>query len=239
MASLKITAIIVAAGKGIRFGGEGVKKQFQLLSGKPVIAHSIECFEKSDSVGEIVLVVPEDSIDYCRKEIVEEFGFKKVTKVVPGGEERQDSVEKGFNSVSEDVDLVLIHDGVRPFVTLQLIDAVIKEAARSGAAIIAIPAKDTVKKTSADGFIESTIPRELICLAQTPQAFRYDVLKKAYRRIKGRASKFTDESSLVEEVGVRVRLVKGSLLNIKITTEEDLLLGELILKEGIFKYFHE
>jgi 2-C-methyl-D-erythritol 4-phosphate cytidylyltransferase len=234
MASLKTTAIIVAAGKGKRFG-VGVKKQFQLLSGKPVIAHSIGCFEKSDSIGEIVLVVPEDSIDYCRKEIVEKFGFKKVTKVVPGGEERQDSVEKGFNSVSEDVDLVLIHDGVRPFVTLQLIDAVIKEAARSGAAIIAMPAKDTVKKISADGFIESTIPREFIWLAQTPQAFRYDVLKKAYGRIKGRASKFTDESSLVEEVGVRVKLVKGSLLNIKITTEEDLLLGELILKEGIYK----
>jgi 2-C-methyl-D-erythritol 4-phosphate cytidylyltransferase len=233
MARLKTTAIIVAAGKGSRFGG-GVKKQFQLLSGKPVIAHSTACFEKSDSVGEIVLVVPEDSVDYCRKEIVEEFGFKKVTKVVPGGEERQDSVEKGFSYVSEDVDLVLIHDGVRPFIPLRLIDAVIKEAARSGAAIIAMPAKDTVKRTSPDGFIEGTIHREFIWLAQTPQAFRYDVLKKAYGRMKGRASKFTDESSLVEELGVPVKLVKGSLLNIKITTEEDLILGELILKAGTY-----
>ena len=233
MARLKTAAIIVAAGKGERFGG-GVKKQFQLLSGKPVIAHSTECFEKSDSVGEIVLVVPEDSVDYCRKEIVEEFGFKKVTKVIPGGQERQDSVEKGLNSVSQDVDLVLIHDGVRPFITGRMIEAVIKEAARSGAAIIAMPAKDTIKKTSPEGFIENTIPRESIWLAQTPQAFRYDVLKKAYVKIKGRASKFTDESSLVEECGVRVKLVKGSGINIKITTEEDLILGELILKGGLY-----
>jgi len=237
MAYLKTAAIIAAAGWGRRFGG-GVKKQFQLLSGKPVLAYSIERFEKTPLIGEIVLVVPEDSISYCHKEIVKKFGFKKVTKVIPGGEERRHSVERGFNSLSDETDVVLVHDAVRPFVTAEMIEEVVEEASRSGGAIVAMPVKDTVKKSSSEGYIETTIPREFLWLAQTPQAFRYDVLKRAYEELE-KGFIVTDESSLLERVGTQIKLVRGSEFNIKITTEEDLILGELILKEGIVRYSHD
>jgi 2-C-methyl-D-erythritol 4-phosphate cytidylyltransferase len=234
MTHLKTAAIIAAAGSGRRFGGE-VKKQFQLLCGKPILSYSIESFQKSRLVAEIILVVPEDSVSYCHEEIVDKFGFKKVTKIISGGEERQNSVEIGFNSISDKTDIVVVHDGVRPFITVKTIEEVIKEAIKSGGAIAAIPVKDTVKKSSTENYIERTIPRDSLWLAQTPQAFRYDVLKRAIERAKEDGFIGTDESSLVERVDIRVKLVKGSEFNIKITTEEDLLFGELILKEGIYK----
>ncbi len=233
MAYLKTAAIVAAAGLGKRFGGS-VKKQFQNLFGKPVLSYSIESFESCQLVDEIILVVSEDSISYCDREIVGKFAFKKVTRIIPGGKERRHSVERGFNSLSDKIDVVLVHDGVRPFITVRMIEEVIKEASKSGGAILAIPVKDTVKKSSPENYIERTISRESLWLAQTPQAFRYDVLKRAYEKLEDRFIG-TDESSLVERLGIQVKLVKGSELNIKITTEEDLLLGELILKEGIYK----
>lgn len=237
MTRLKTAAIIAAAGKGRRFGG-GVRKQFQLLSGKPVLAYSIERLEETPLIGEIVLVVPEDSIDYCHREIVERLGFKKITRIIPGGEERRHSVERGFNSIEDEVDVVLVHDAVRPFITVRMIEGVIEEASRSGGATLAIPVKDTVKRVSSEGYIETTIPRESLWLAQTPQAFRHDILKRAYEKIE-KDFILTDESSLLERLGVRVKLVMGSEFNIKITKEEDLILGELILKEGVLRRFRD
>jgi 2-C-methyl-D-erythritol 4-phosphate cytidylyltransferase len=219
---------------GKRFGGS-LKKQFQNLIGKPVLSYSIESFESSPLIEEIILVVPEDFISFCNKEIVAKFGFKKVTKVIPGGKERRDSVERGFNSLLDEIDIVLIHDGVRPFLTIGMIEEVIKEASKAGGAIIALPVKDTIKKSSSGNYIERTVSRESLWLAQTPQAFRYDVLKRAYEGTRENDFAVTDESSLVERLGVQVKLVEGSEFNIKITTEEDLLLGELILKEEIYK----
>jgi 2-C-methyl-D-erythritol 4-phosphate cytidylyltransferase len=234
MSDLKTAAIIAAAGLGKRFGGS-LKKQFQNLIGKPVLSYSIESFESSPLIEEIILVVPEDFISFCNKEIVAKFGFKKVTKVIPGGKERRDSVERGFNSLLDEIDIVLIHDGVRPFLTIGMIEEVIKEASKAGGAIIALPVKDTIKKSCSGNYIERTVSRESLWLAQTPQAFRYDVLKRAYEGTRENDFAVTDESSLVERLGVQVKLVEGSEFNIKITTEEDLLLGELILKEEIYK----
>lgn len=228
MVKVKAAAIIAAAGWGKRFG-KGKKKQFQPLGGKPVIVHSIERFEKSPSVGEIVLVVSEDSIRYCHEEIVKKFQFKKITKIVSGGEERQHSVKRGFSSISNETDIVIVHDGVRPFITVDLIEEAINEALKSGGAIVAIPVKDTVKE-SFERYIQRTLPRESLWLAQTPQAFRYDLLKRAYKMSDENGFLGTDESSLVERLGIRVKLIRGSQMNVKITTEEDLLLAELALK---------
>ncbi len=233
MSDPKTAAIVVAAGLGARFRGT-VKKQFQNLFGKPVLSYSIEILESSSLVEEIVLVVPDDSIDYCHSEVIERFGFKKITKIIPGGKERRHSVERGFNSLSDKIDVVLIHDGVRPFINNRMVEEVIKEASISGGAIVAIPVKDTVKRSSPANYIETTISRESLWLAQTPQAFRHDVLRTAYEKLED-GFIFTDESSLIERLGIRVKLVKGSEFNIKITTAEDLFLGELIFREGIYK----
>lgn len=227
--SLKIAAVITAAGRGSRFGGN-VKKQFQLLGGKPILARSVESFERSPSVTEITLVVPEDSLGYCSEEIVGRFGFKKVKEIIPGGEERQHSVRRGVESLSDDTDIVIVHDGVRPFIGVDLIEEVIRQALISGGAIAAVPVKDTVKKSCHENHIEGTISRNSLWLAQTPQAFKYEILKRAYAEAEKDNFLGTDESSLVERLGVMVKLVEGSQTNIKITTEEDLLLGELILK---------
>ncbi len=230
MFNLKVAAIIAAAGLGKRFG-EGLRKQFQPLSGKPLIVYSIERFEESKLINEIILVVPKDSINYCQREIKDKFQFKKITKIIPGGKERQQSVKMGFNSVSSETDVVLIHDGVRPFVTARMIDEVIKESLNTGGAIAAIPVKDTVKKSSTKNHVERTLSRDALWLAQTPQAFQYNVLKSAYEKTENDGFLGTDESSLVERIGIRVTLVVGSQTNIKITTKEDLLLGELVFKE--------
>ncbi|HSE84076.1 MAG TPA: 2-C-methyl-D-erythritol 4-phosphate cytidylyltransferase, partial [Thermodesulfobacteriota bacterium] len=212
---LKTSAIIAAAGLGRRFGGS-TKKQFQSLGGKPILAYSIGSLEES-SVREIILVVPEDSLSYFSEEVVNRFNFKKVIKVIPGGEERQHSVKRGFNSLSCDTDIVVVHDGVRPFVGVDLIEEVIKEALKSGGAIAALPVKDTVKKSSYENYIEQTISRDCLWLAQTPQAFSYGILKRAYEEAERDGFLGTDESSLVERLGVQVRLVKGSPMNVKIT----------------------
>lgn len=230
MLNLKVAAIIAAAGLGKRFG-EGLRKQFQPLSGKPLIVYSIERFEEFKLINEIILVVPKDSINYCQREIKDKFQFKKITKIIPGGKERQQSVKMGFNSVSSETDVVVVHDGVRPFVTARMIDEVVKESLNTGGAITAIPVKDTVKKSSTKNHVERTLSRDALWLAQTPQAFQYNVLKSAYEKTENDGFLGADESSLVERIGIRVTLVAGSQTNIKITTKEDLLLGELVFKE--------
>lgn len=230
MADIRVSAIITAAGLGKRFGG-GLPKQFTLLDGKPVLLYSIEAFSKSELIGEIVLVVPEDWVSHTQKDIVEKFGISKVKKILPGGTERQQSVEHGFHSLSGEPEIVAVHDGVRPLVTVEIIETVIHEASKCGAAVAALPLNDTIKKSSPHGFIENTVPRDSLWFAQTPQAFRHDILKNAYVKASEDGFTGTDESLLVERTGVDVKLVQGSPYNIKITTREDLRMGELILKE--------
>lgn len=209
-------------------------KQFLPLRGKPVLAYSVETFSKSDLIGEIIIVVPEDWVRAVKTDIVDRFSIPKVTKIIPGGPERQDSVLNGFNSLSGTPDIVAVHDGARPLVSLELLEEVIRQASACGAALAALPPNDTVKKSSPDMYVDGTVPREPLWFAQTPQAFRYDLLKKAFSKAADDRFTGTDESLLVERTGVRVKIVKGSPYNIKITTPEDLRLGELILnmREG-------
>ena len=229
MANIRASAVIAAAGQGKRFG-DGLPKQFLPLGGKPVLAYSIETFSNSDLIGEIIIVVPDDWARAVKTNIVDRFAFPKVTKIIPGGSERQDSVLNGFNSLSGKPDIVAVHDGARPLVSIELLEEVIREASACGAALAALPSNDTIKKSSPDLYVDSTVARESLWSAQTPQAFRYDLLKNALSKAAEDGFRGTDESLLVERTGVKVKIVKGSPYNIKITTPEDLRLGELILK---------
>jgi 2-C-methyl-D-erythritol 4-phosphate cytidylyltransferase len=210
-------------------------KQFLPLRGKPVLAYSVETFSKSDLIGEIIIVVPEDWARTVKTDIVDRLSIPKVTKIIPGGLERQDSVLNGFNSLSGTPDVVAVHDGARPLVSLELLEEVIRQASACGAALAALPSNDTIKKSSPEMYVDSTVQRDSLWFAQTPQAFRYEVLKNALSKAADDRFTGTDESLLVERTGVRVKIVKGSPCNIKITTPEDLALGELILnmREGI------
>lgn len=232
MADMKAAAIITAGGLGKRFGEKGDKllpKQFISLSAKPIILYSIESFESSDLISEIVLVVPDNWVEYTETEIVNKYSIKKVSRVIGGGDERQKSVESGFKSLTSKPDIVAVHDGVRPFVSLEIIQAVLKQAANSDGAIAAIPATDTVKKSSSKKSIYETLSRDDIWFAQTPQAFKYPVLKEAFEKASKEGYLGTDEAELVERLGKEVKLVLGSKNNIKITTPEDLKLAEQIL----------
>jgi len=231
MANMKAAVIITAGGLGKRFG-EGIDKlpkQFIPLSTKPIIAHSIETFESSDFIEEIILVVPDSWVEYTKAQIVDKFDIKKVSKVIVGGAQRQESVERGFKSLSSKPEIVAVHDGVRPFITVDIIDQVITEAANSGGAIAAIPATDTIKQSSSEQIIEKTVARNKIWFAQTPQAFKYEILMHAFEKASEDGYLGTDEAELVERIGREVKLVLGSKNNIKITTTEDLKLGEIIL----------
>ena len=228
MAEMTAAAIITAGGRGVRFGS-GAPKQFAALGGKPLLAHAVETFSSLDIISEIVLVAPDDWVPYVEKEIAGIPG-SRVSRVVPGGTERQHSVENGFNALSGEPDVVVIHDGVRPFASASLIEEVIREAYGHGAALAALLAGDTVKKAGETGLVESTVPRDTLWLAQTPQAFRYGVLREAFEKAREDGFLATDEALLAERIGAHVKLVKGSPYNIKITTREDLALGELLLK---------
>ena len=230
MARINASAVIAAAGQGKRFG-DGLPKQFLPLLGKPVLAYSVETFSKSGLIDEIILVVPGDWVSFTKTDIADKLSTDKVIKIIAGGPERQDSVLNGFSSLSGKPDIVVVHDGARPLVSSELLEEVINEASGCGGAIAALPAGDTVKKASAEMYVGGTIPRDSLWFAQTPQAFRYDVLKNALSAASRDGFLGTDESQLVERTGVNVKLVKGSPYNIKITTPEDLRLGELILKE--------
>jgi 2-C-methyl-D-erythritol 4-phosphate cytidylyltransferase len=229
---MRVSAIITAAGEGKRFGEE-LPKQFTLLNGKPVLYYSVDVLSRSHLVSEIVLVVHEDWVSFTREKVVEKFGFEKVKKIVEGGRERQDSVKNGLDAVSAESQVVAVHDGVRPFTSPGLINSVINEASWSGAAIAALPLNDTIKRASPHQYIEHTVPRESLWFAQTPQAFKCDILRQAYAKAAEDGFLGTDESFLVERIGVKVKLIPGSLYNIKITTPEDLQFGELILKNGL------
>jgi len=238
MADIIAAAIITAGGTGKRFHGGGVQKlpkQFLPLCGKPLIAYSIETFERSEPVADIIVVVPEELVEYTKREIVDKFEFKKVSLVLAGGNERQDSVTIGFDSLVDKPDIVAVHDGVRPFVARQTVEEVISMAAQYGGAIAAAPSTDTIKKSGPGQLIEGTLPREEIWLAQTPQAFRYEILKEAFKKASEDGYLGTDEAELVERIGKRVRLVESSAINIKITNPDDMDLAHRILTTGIHK----
>ena len=223
----KCSAVITAAGSGKRMGISG-KKQFTELCGKPILVHTLEKFQNSDEIDEIVLVLPEEDIDFCKKEIVDKYGFNKVKKLVPGGAERQESVYKGI-SAAEDAEIILIHDGVRPFVTVEEIRRVIADARKTGASVPAVRVKESLRFY--DGNTSKAILRENIWKVQTPQVFRREIILSAHKKAAENGFLATDDASLAEWAGFPVSVVEGSYENIKITTPEDIFIGEAILKK--------
>ncbi len=224
---MKTAAIIPSAGMGRRMGNR--KKPFLPLAGRPVLAHTVLLFELSPLIDATILVVPDDDRETCGLEIVDVFEFRMVIDVVPGGRERQDSVRAALDALSGSWDILVVHDGVRPFATVDIIEEVVKTAKATGAAIAAVPVKDTVKEV-ANGTVIRTVPREALWSVQTPQAFKAGILREAHKRAVEDGFSGTDDAALVERLGHRVSVVEGSYENIKITTPEDILVGEAILR---------
>jgi 2-C-methyl-D-erythritol 4-phosphate cytidylyltransferase len=216
-----VSAIIVAAGKGVRMKGR-IRKQYQDLSGRPVLVHSIMTFDACSLIEEIFIVVPEEEIDYCQNNIASSLDLKTRLNLIPGGVQRQDSVYNGLQAIDQKTGTVVIHDGVRPFIHPEDLTACILGAKDFGACILGIPASDTLKRVNKSGIIESTLFRENIWLAQTPQAFQYGLIIKAHETARQNGYFGTDDASLVERLGKKVKIINGSKFNIKITTREDL-----------------
>lgn len=229
------TAIVLAAGKGTRMNSK-IQKQFLEVEGKPVIYYSLKCFQESPLIRDIILVTGEESLSYCKEEIVKRFGFSKVKKVTAGGKERYDSVYAGL-CACDNTDYVLIHDGARPFVTEEILERTCFAVKETGACVVGMPAKDTIKISDRNKMVESTPAREKVWLVQTPQAFRYSLIKESYESIRCKdMSGITDDAMIVEqESGVKVALVHGSYENLKITTPEDLIIAEAFLRCGTVK----
>lgn len=224
-----VAAVIVGAGEGSRMGG-GTRKQFTKIDGKPIFAYTIDVFEASPRIDHIVAVVPRDLVEWMKKEVIEAYGFKKVYAVVGGGETRQESVLRGLEAVKPKTEFVIVHDAVRPLVNQALIDRVLDAAQKTGAAVTAVPARDTVKQVES-GQVVGTLDRRLLWLSQTPQCFRYDLLLDAHRKASTEKFESTDDASLVEHYGVKVMVAVGSYANLKITSPEDLPLFEYFLKQ--------
>ncbi len=230
----KTAAIVLAAGSGKRMNSN-VQKQYLLIYDKPVIYFALKAFEES-KVDEVVLVTGKEDIEYCRREIIEKYGFKKVSGLVAGGKERFDSVYEGLKAVP-DCDYVLIHDGARPLITPELINENIACVKTTGACVTAVPSKDTVKIADEEGYIRDTPSRSLVWLIQTPQSFQYKIVLEAYqKREEANDNTVTDDAMAVEKYTHRkIRLLMGDYRNIKITTPEDMLLAQAFLREKLKK----
>ncbi|MDT3779575.1 2-C-methyl-D-erythritol 4-phosphate cytidylyltransferase [Nitrospira sp. MA-1] len=224
-----VVAVVPAAGLGIRMGGN-TPKQYLSLGGIPLLVYSLKVFQHLECIREVILSVPASDLDYCRREIVQLFGLKKVTQVVAGGLRRQDSVRNGLEAISDQPDGVLVHDGVRPFIDQPIVRNVIDRAGQTGAAVVAMSIHDTVKRVDHSGIIQETLKREELWQIQTPQVFRYDWLVEAHKQAQLHQWAVTDDAALIERMGYPVSVVEGSCFNIKVTKPDDLVLGEAILK---------
>lgn len=229
--SKKVTAIITAAGKGTRMKSS-INKQYIEIAGVPVLARTISAFENCSEVDNIILVVNEEDINFCKNEIVEEFNFTKVISLVSGGAERQNSVYKGLCSIRDKDGVVLIHDGARPFVTNENIVDCINAVREYGACGIGVRSKDTIKISDENGFVQLTPDRSSLWSIQTPQGFMYEIIKNAHDKAVQNGYIGTDDMVLVEKLGIPVKIVEGNYQNIKITTPEDLIMGESLLSSG-------
>lgn len=230
MKQKKNTAIVLAAGQGKRMNSR-VQKQFLEIGGRPVLYYSLRCFQNCSLIDDIILVTGEESIEYCRNEIVKKYGFHKVTHVIPGGKERYDSVYAGL-CACEKSDYVFIHDGARPFITEDILFRGMEAVRETGACVVGMPSKDTIKLSDEEGFILQTPDRKHVWMIQTPQIFSYSLIRQAHDNIRKKdMSMITDDAMVVEqETGARIRLVEGSYTNLKITTPEDLKVAEIFLK---------
>jgi 2-C-methyl-D-erythritol 4-phosphate cytidylyltransferase len=223
-----VSAIIVAAGKGIRMKNT-TRKQYLDLASRPILAHSVMAFDACDLIDKIFLVIPQEDTEYCRKNILPLLELKNELKLVPGGEQRQNSVYNGLQAIDKKTDTVVIHDGVRPFIQPEQVESCILGARKFGACILGIPADDTIKHVGKSDFIEKTLERDNIWFAQTPQAFKYELIKRAHETARRDGYTGSDDSLLVERLGIDVKIINGSKNNIKITVWEDLVLARAML----------
>jgi 2-C-methyl-D-erythritol 4-phosphate cytidylyltransferase len=208
--------------------GGPLPKQFLAIGGLPLIVHSLRVLQTSPAIDAIILAVPRADIAYCQSDIVMAYGFGKIVKVVAGGVERQDSVRLALAAVGSETEIVLVHDAVRPFLTLQMVTEVVEAARATGAAIVALPMRDTVKQVGANHTIERTVDRAHLWLAQTPQAFRREWLQEAHEKAHLEGVHATDDAYLIEWSGRPVSVVEGNGENIKVTKPEDMIIGEAI-----------
>ncbi len=227
-----ITAIITAAGKGTRMNSH-INKQYMEIAGIPVLVRTLSVFQQCAEVDDIIIVVNEEDINFCRHTIVEGYNFTKVKSLVSGGAERQNSVYKGLCAASKDCGIVLIHDGARPFVTGKNIIDCIDGAIKYGACGVGVRLKDTVKISDPNGFVAATPDRSTLWSIQTPQAFAYETIMDAHNKAIENSYLGTDDMVLVEKLGIPVKIIEGSYQNIKITTPEDLVIGESIAQSFI------
>ena len=226
---MRVEAIIVGAGKGIRFG-EIQPKQFCLVWGKPVLSWTIEKFEKCKLVDKIILVLPPGMKEYAKKVI---FNYGKIKTTVEGGKNRGSSVFEGLQAIDEETDIVLVHDGVRPLILPHLIEKLIYETKKNGAVTLGIPIKETVKKTDKKALTIKTLDRKNLYSIQTPQGFKKDLIWQAYKMASQSRKWASDDAALVERLGNKVKIIAGDERNIKITTSFDLKLAETLLKDSI------
>ena len=222
-------AVIVAGGKGERMNSD-IRKQYLMLANLPILCHTILVFDSCPLVNRIYLVIPEIDFDFCRKHILEPIHLSSKVHLVSGGKERQDSVYNGLTAIADMDDIVIIHDGVRPFVTPKLIEACIHGAEKDGGCMLGVPAVDTLKSVDKDGYISNTIQRRDAWLAQTPQAFQYSLIKEAHDHALAEGFRGTDDASLVEFLGRCVRVIPGTPYNIKITNQEDMVIARAIFQ---------
>lgn len=225
---MRTTAIIPAAGSGNRMNRD-VSKQYLTLRGKPILAHTLEVLEASSLVDAILLVVPLQDMESVRTAVLAPWNMKKAVGIIAGGKERQDSVRAGIEALDQGTELVLIHDGVRPLIRVELIERCIRAAQSEGAVTVGVPVKDTVKEVDSEGRVLRTCNRSVLRLTQTPQVFRRDIIENAHREAARDGYRGTDDTSLVERLGIAVRMIPGDYRNIKITTPEDLVVAEALL----------
>ena len=224
MSEGKVAAIIVAAGDSQRMNG--VDKMFAPLGGRPVLARVLDTFQSCKKINHIIVVMHSKNIEQCRRLVAAETSWEKVKDICLGGKRRQDSVAEGLKRLKEG-EWVVIHDGARPLVTVDIIERGLEAAKETGAAVAAVPVLDTIKLVKDDEIVRQTLPRQNLRAVQTPQVFRYDVIKNTYKYTTGDV---TDDAALVEKAGYKVKLYMGSYDNIKITAPDDLAVAEALLK---------
>ena len=204
------------------------RKPYLHLLGKPILTHVIGAFDQNPAVDSICVIVNPSDVDLCETKAIAPYGFTKVAMLIPGGDTRQDSVFNGLRLLPGETEFVIVHDGARPFVTGEIIDACLGAAVQYGAAVVAVPVNDTIKIADTNGFIVDTPIRSELWAVQTPQSFRKDLLLEAHQHARRTGLHATDDAALVEKLGFRVKLIAGSHRNLKITTEEDLIFAEAL-----------
>ncbi|QHT63386.1 2-C-methyl-D-erythritol 4-phosphate cytidylyltransferase [Paenibacillus lycopersici] len=227
IADAKWGVVVVAAGRGTRMG-TAESKQYLMLRDKPILVHTLETFDSMDEIADICLVVGQQDVERC-KAFVSDYGLHKVASVTAGGSERQHSVQLGLSALRGGVDWVMVHDGVRPFVTPKAVRACMTTAMATGAAVLAVPVKDTIKQVNDSGVITATPERRSLWAIQTPQAFRRSLLERGLAQAAADRFVGTDDAMAVERLGVPVSVAEGDYTNIKITTPDDLPYAEFLL----------